>query len=69
MVVELHEQHRMPVAEDAQDREHQEVQTVFEEARQDLNAARRSRGFFLVEATDTAYNVNDQRVDGVVCWF
>ena len=47
VVVELYKEQRMPG-------EHQEVYSVFGKARQDLNAARRSRGLFPVEAMDTA---------------
>ena len=48
VVVELFEEQRMLLAEYArlECREHREVHTVFQEARQELNAVRRSCGFF-----------------------
>ena len=41
-----------------ENQQHQEVYTAFEKARQDLNEVRWSRGFYLVEAMDTGYQVN-----------
>ena len=58
--VERSEEQRKPLSEhvEPEDREHQEVYTLFEKARQDLNAARRARGLFPVEAVDTGYKVH-----------